>query len=367
MNNLKKYDAATGRNSSVEMLRIVAMMMIVISHASVHGGYPERNSVVEFNNHFLNWAILGNLGTNIYVLITGYFLCTKQFDVKWVLKPLTQVWFYSVLCGLIQLVVEGSVSGKEIIAILFPTIFQKYWFFTAYFVLMLLAPYINILINNASQKQFQTCLLTMIVLWCVILSFTNQDMLSSEMIRMFMYYMIGAYFKMYPDNYLAVSGIRNWLASVSMLLLFLSSTTIRFVNEHVVYLISETSFINEFSVITVGASVGLFLIAAYHAHWENSFVNTIASCTFGVYLLHDNPFMRKVIWRNWLDNTVWYDSGWLMFYILLSVLLVFAACLPIELLRQKIVAKPLLRYTEKILGWIRKRIEDVAGCVRSPF
>lgn len=337
------------------MLRIVAMMMVVISHASFHGGFPQRASLLEFNNHFLNWVILGNLGVNIFILITGFFLCTKQVNAGMILKNLTQVWFYSILCGLIQILTGGPVSVKELIRMVFPTLFKEYWFFTAYFVLLMIAPYLNIFIKYGEKKQFEKCLLTMFILWCVILSFTNQDMYSSEIIRFCMYYLVGAYLRVYPDNYLATRKIRNGIAGISVFLLLFSSTAIRLMNENFTYLISETSFTNAFSVLSFGSAVGLFSIAAYHKPWANSVVNKVASCTFGVYLLHDNPFMRKLIWLKWIDNAAWYDSGFLMLRILVSALIVFVACLPVELLRQKIVAKPVLTFVQNVLNALQKK------------
>lgn len=343
----KSADYAAPRNSSFEVLRIAAMLMVTISHASIHGGFPDDPSVIELNNHILNWFLLGNLGVNLFLLITGYFLCTKQIDSKLVLKNLTQVWFYSILCGVIYILAGGTVSAGLLLKILFPTIFKQYWFFTAYIVLILLAPYLNLFAKSASQTQFRNCLLTMVVLWCVILSFTNQDMYSSEIVQFVMYYLIGAYFRMHPENCLATAKIRNILAVGSLFLLLLSTTAIRLVNETIGHLISETSFINSFSILSLGSAVGLFASAVYHKPWVNRYVNRIASCTFGIYLLHDNPLVRSLIWRNWLDNTVWYDSWLLTFCLLISSMIVFVGCIPVELLRQKVIAKPFLNMAAK--------------------
>ena len=65
MNDSKK------RNSSLELLRILAMLFIVISHYSVHGGFNLNSINLLFNKVFLQVSTLGNLGVNIFVLISS--------------------------------------------------------------------------------------------------------------------------------------------------------------------------------------------------------------------------------------------------------------------------------------------------------
>ena len=61
------------RNSAIEALRILAMLFIVLSHASVHGGYDIINSSFSVNRYFLECSVLGNLGVDIYILILDIF------------------------------------------------------------------------------------------------------------------------------------------------------------------------------------------------------------------------------------------------------------------------------------------------------
>lgn len=59
------------RNSNVETLRIFEMFCIVISHSSVHGKFINIECVV--NNFFLDFMKLGNLGVDVFVIISGCF------------------------------------------------------------------------------------------------------------------------------------------------------------------------------------------------------------------------------------------------------------------------------------------------------
>lgn len=63
------------RNSSIELLRILAMIMIVSCHFATHGGFSFDVKIVSIPR--LWWSFIemgGNLGVDIFVLISGYML-----------------------------------------------------------------------------------------------------------------------------------------------------------------------------------------------------------------------------------------------------------------------------------------------------
>ena len=84
------------RNSAVELLRILAMLMIVLSHICVHSGFDSTYSLLTVNRLFVQFGYLGNLGVVLFVLISGYFQCTAGFRPQSISRLLAQVWFYSV-------------------------------------------------------------------------------------------------------------------------------------------------------------------------------------------------------------------------------------------------------------------------------
>ena len=70
----------TKRDSNFELLRIICMVLIVIHHFSVHGGYfTETQGTLPFNATLIDlFAMGGRLGVNIFVLISGYFLINSK-------------------------------------------------------------------------------------------------------------------------------------------------------------------------------------------------------------------------------------------------------------------------------------------------
>lgn len=69
------------RNSNFEILRIICMLLIVAHHFSVHGGFYYDASVISLNRFWIQFLIpCGRVGTNCFVMISGYFLVADRFS-----------------------------------------------------------------------------------------------------------------------------------------------------------------------------------------------------------------------------------------------------------------------------------------------
>lgn len=64
------------RSSNIELLRIIAMFMVVLGHYYVKGGFPDDSLM---NTSKLVMQFLGSwskIAVDIFVIISGYFLVT---------------------------------------------------------------------------------------------------------------------------------------------------------------------------------------------------------------------------------------------------------------------------------------------------
>ena len=81
------------RNSSFELLRIISMVLIVSFHYVYHAGF---DFLAPFSPrlYFIQCIDMGgNLGVNLFVLISGYFLCKSTFKWQKIIKLELQVLF----------------------------------------------------------------------------------------------------------------------------------------------------------------------------------------------------------------------------------------------------------------------------------
>ena len=82
---------------------------------------------------------------------------------------------------------------------------------------------------------------------------------------------------------------------------------------------------------------------------ENKFINNLAGTMFGVYLLHDNFFVRKFLWIDFFKNLSFIDSPFLVIHAILAVFVVFVACSLVEYLRSRFIEKPFLKLVD--IAW----------------
>ena len=101
-----------GRQANFELLRIIAMFMVVILHWNTNSGLlldvgsPVTGAGV--------WSLVTEsvciVAVNVYVLISGYFLSSCTFSFRRVAQVLVQTLFYTVLIPPVLAVVGGSQS-----------------------------------------------------------------------------------------------------------------------------------------------------------------------------------------------------------------------------------------------------------------
>lgn len=350
------------RNSSIEALRIIAMLLIVLSHASVHGGFDDITASLTLNGLLLQWITLGGVGVNIFILISGYFLCEMKFKFTSVSRLLAQGWFYSLVLFLVCRFGFGyHYSLSELLVVFLPTLFYEYWFLTAYLIILLLSPFINAMLSVLSQKQHLQLIFTTFIMWIVIRTLTTSEVLGTTVPFAFTIYTIGAYFRKYPQNWFSKPSHRIFLTVSSFALLFLASLALSILSLKFPVLAGKYAFLyDKNSLFSVTCGIGLFSIFLYRKPFYSKWINVISGCTFGVYLIHENPIFQIFIWKQFLNNVPYGDSPTLLPRVLLSAAIVFSCATVIEFLRQKTVDKPLARCVDAALRHIGSLLHKCA-------
>ena len=163
--------AKTERQSNIELLRIIAMLMIVGLHfwgfAKVSKGYVMTNS-----DNNLIFDIMESFcicGVNIFVLITGYFSSnTVTINFQKICSLLIDVAFWGTL-GLIVSMFLWSESFDIVkwIKIVIPYFWKSRWFVEAYIILVVLIPFLNKCINTISKKSHLILIITLLLLFSI--------------------------------------------------------------------------------------------------------------------------------------------------------------------------------------------------------
>lgn len=355
------------RNSTFELLRILAMGFIVTSHCSVHSWFPTEPSRFLFNNIFIDWCVLGNLGVDLFVMISGYFLCTRSFRFSSLEKLFSQVWFYSLFGFGISFLFGFSHTREQVFAAFFPTIFEEYWFFTAYIILMLLTPCLNLFFSQTSKQQQLIFIGTLFFVWVVLPTLTRKLLYGTELAQFILFYSIGAFFRKFPEALLKHVRAARFLAIGSFLLLLSSSVFLRFAPAGIFeYCYSSTLyFYSRNSIFVVLCAIGFLGWAVFAKPFHSRLINRISSCTFGVYLFHDNPYMRELIWARTVNNAAFYDSYLLPVRMLIAIAVVYLVGICMERLRQVLVEPVSLPLTHALFSLIEKPAKHLIAIFHS--
>lgn len=333
----------TDRQSNFELLRILAMLLIVISHYAGHGGFPIEQEFT-FNKLMLQVVKTGKISVDVFVIISGYFLITQNFKLKKLLKLMGEMWFYSVAILIFALAVGlDSVTYKNIIKSLLPFGMMN-WFAYAYFVLYLIFPFLNIFYKRLDQKTYLKLLLLGFCLWFLIPTFTKVTMQFSNMVLFCYLYGIGAYFRLFCEKK-DFPNIKKFIGFT--FIGFLSCTLIvNILSIHYLYFAQRWLYFGAaaWGVFPFLLSVGVFLYFKSLRITYSKVISVIASTTFAVYLIHDNYLLRSYLWLDVVQQSQYYHSEFLFLHAIITTVSVFTFGCVVDLIRKTFIEKPLFKY-----------------------
>ena len=155
------------RNYGIELLRIVAMSMIVMLHTLARSGLLHESTGIK---HEISWIIelFCYASVDCFLLISGYVNLKNQFKISRVVKIWAQVVFYLLLFEAINQIVKHTFSGFALLQCFFPFTTNAYWFYSYYFLLMFFMPFVNAAVQNLSAKQCKGLIVTSIIILSVI-------------------------------------------------------------------------------------------------------------------------------------------------------------------------------------------------------
>ena len=188
------------RQSNLELLRIIAMFLIVMHHFACHGLFDGFSSPL--NEIMVKFMVVGGkVGVNIFVLISGYFMINSKFKLSKLLMILLQTTVYAFFIYIIFVISGGAAFDfGELVLSLLPLL-NQYWFVTAYLAMYILAPYMNILIAHITRRQHISLIGFLLVLQMVIPQVFKIDLFGNSMVVWFLtLYLIATYLRKYGSE-----------------------------------------------------------------------------------------------------------------------------------------------------------------------
>lgn len=344
------------RNTSIELLRIISMIMIMFHHFAYHGNFEWNYNEITIPHLWYNFILMGGkVGVNIFVLISGFFLIEnteRLFQPKKLLKFWGQVVFYSITTYFLSIVLQiNNFDIKQIIKICFPITYPGWWFASTYFMLYLIHPFLNKLLHDLNKNVYQYLILLLVLCWSIIPTLTTQLFESNSLLWFITLYAIAGYAKIYGFNERLKSKhyfflflivlVCSYLISVSFLVLGTKR------NELAVHAIDFFGM-ERFPILLM--AFFLFMTFAKLKIKYNKWINVIASATFGVYLIHDSSYIRYYIWWNIFKINQYQESLFLIPYSILVVFIIYVLCTGIEMVRKVLLERPYIIFVNKYVN-----------------
>ena len=358
------------RNTSIELLRIISMIMIMFHHFAYHGNFEWNFNEVTLPHLWYDFILMGGkVGVDIFVLISGYFLIEnteKLFQPKKLLKFWGQVVFYSIMTYLLSVMLRlNAFEIKQLIKVCLPITYPGWWFASTYFMLYLIHPFLNKLLHGLSKTEYQYLILMMVLCWSIIPTATTQLFESNSLLWFVTLYGIAGYVNLYGGNQKLQSKHYFSLYFMVLIITYTVSTTFLFLGTKKEEW--STHAIDFFEIerlpillMAITLFMGFVTLKMNYHKW----INMIASATFGVYLIHDSSYIRYYLWTNIFKINQYQDSTFMILYSILVVFILYVSCTMIDLIRKKLVEKPYMLFVNHYTYYFLKSFKIICEMFR---
>lgn len=310
------------RRSNIELLRVIAMLMIVVHHVICHGIMPNMDGHLPILLCVLDSCVI--LGVNLFILISGYFLIKLSW--KSFINLMYIIAFYKIFHLFVDVFIlniehswyewvlkpfSGPISGGG-------------WFVDIYVILMLVSPLINRLLNCSSRIEYLKGLCILLILdvgYGAILE-KHFDTYGYGLLHFVTMYYIG-----YGVRHHIRIGYKllGWLL-IGSLLFSISLQMTPFTLP-----IKNGGYNNPLVILSSYSIFSLFekLKMRYYPG-----INFIATSIFPVYLIHDGGNVGKHLYT--MIGEWWRDNSTMLFscYIVLFIICLFVFTLLIDIPRK---------------------------------
>lgn len=350
----------TKRQSNLELLRIISMLMIILHHFALHGkfGYwPYNQDKIQVEKQLLYFQSLGKIGVAIFVIIGAYFLVGKTFKSSRIINLLVLDLFYSTVIYFVLIFLKlpfPDVLKNE--NLFLPTVgVSSYWFVLSYMFILLAMPALNIVIHHFSKRQLEYTIAVLGLFWTILpqlsvyfpgkLDFYTWALGLSDGIIFIFLYIIAAYIRLYPNKF-SGSLLFNLIATIiGFIIMYLSIIIPIHCNPEKNFPLSR-AMMDLHSPLVIFLAIVIFNTFKNINIGSNKFINYISSSTFAVYLIHDNSLVRPLLW-NFFDDTKHTDD--ILIFGLKTAVLILVICLLIDIVRRLLFGK-LFDYISNRIG-----------------
>ena len=354
------------RNYGVDALRILAMLMVVVTHILGIGGILDACEPLS-SQYGVAWFLEAACycTVNCYALISGYAGIGSSYKYSNIVLLWLRVVFYTItITVLFGIFMPGAVRTTDYLKAFFPVMKSPYWYFTAYFGLFFFIPLLNKAINNMSRAQVRAVVIAAVFFISALQTIFGDVFETAEgssVLWLIVLYVIGAYIRKFEPFKKLTAGkaLIGYLITTTLssgFKLAADAAPLLFGEDNgVAVLISSYSdrLIRHISPTLLASAVFLLLMFKQIriSAIAKKVIAFLSPMAFSVYIIHAHP----LVWRNFMDSRFqaysMLPAPVLAIAVLGAAVLIFAGCCVCDLVRtgifKRLKLKKKLEYMEE--------------------
>ena len=322
------------RQSNLELLRIVAMLMVLVLHANYFSlGIPTSEDVsahpmTELTRIFVEAVCV--VAVNAFVLISGWFGITPRFCH--LAGFIFQVAFFAVFGSIVAMILGSYGWNRPAGGWLVILLGWNYWYVKAYIILYICSPMLNAFVNQANRLQ----LLKLIVVFFSVQTiygwylgnggYFNRGYSPLSMMGL---YLLARYLRLYGDRLLKISWGGHFLLYMT------TSLMIAMLDLLEIQRGAEWHILAYSNPLVIFSSVFLFMAFVKIDIGKMRVVNFLASSAFAAYLFHYHEDILHTFYTAYIEN--WYFNCTIPVFLLYTIgwiLALFCAAIVIDQIRK---------------------------------
>lgn len=287
----------------------------------------------------------------IFVLISGYFGINLR--IKTLLILFLQVVFYSLTLTLLAVYIFNLGHPVDVIKSLLPLSGNFYWFMTVYIELFVLSPFINKLLVNLSNRQYISLLVILgfLIFWFGLLRKTNISIDGKNIVNLIYIYIIGRGIRRIS----LADETNKFLKNRFHLFVCLSCLIALGIG----YFLPDTySLFTRFMIYTYAYNSPFLLVMSIsifclfrNLSFKNKWINYMANSSLAIYLIHEHPLMREVIYVQPFMKLIHLNQYLLFILIIVFAIMVSVLCMltdKVRVLLFDLIDKPISHFSNKV-------------------
>lgn len=371
------------RNSAIELLRLLAMLMIVGQHF-VRGGeigaFGEwiANQPVSFKKFVYQFVYMsgGWVGNCIFFTISVWFLVDKQQTLKgsfrrvWIMERELLFWSLSLLLVSFGLQHIGWIDRNMLsltAASVLPLSLNLWWYATSYALFLIFLPFLIQGMKSLGERKHKALAIIVLILWGIfgLIPHIEWNLEKASVFVFIYWFILITYYKWYMTEMSKRQCYAFILLGVFINLLYWGVTNLIYIKTGKFASLQNYVFDHWF-IASMMIGFGIFALAEKKS-WNSPTVNFLAASSFGVYLIH-TYWSIPAIWNRFASIRDAFLNQHAILFGICAIMGIFISCLFLDVFRQLLFRYTIDRHRgalfDRVWKYLSRRLFEVkvSGC-----